>query len=49
VLGFDIIELSYNLEDFTEAEVEELVSFALEVFITNENSVVWIDVWDAIG
>ena len=40
MLGFDIIELSDNLEYFTEAEVQELVSFALEVFITNENSVI---------
>ena len=40
MLGFDIIELSDNLEDFTEAEVQELVSFALEVFIADENSVI---------
>ena len=40
MLGFDIIELSYNLEDFTETEVHELVSFALEVFIADENCVI---------
>ena len=40
MLGFDIVELSDNLEDFTEAKVHELVSFTLEVFISDENSVV---------
>ena len=48
MLGFYIIELSDYLEDFPEAKVHELVSFALEVFIADENCVIRIDVWDAI-
>ena len=40
MLGFDIVELSDNLKDFTEAEVHELISFALEVFIAYEYGVI---------
>ena len=40
MLSFNIIEISNHLKNLTEAEVQELVSLAFEVFVSDKDCVI---------